>query len=117
MDGRRVVRYVYVVEGSSGDPLGEYSDHTEWMVKAFTTEDAAKRFITKCSKRANELQAQYSSTYDMPKGANEYDPEMQVDYTGVNYGYAKVELVGKLEKAGKIEEEINDEDKGRRIIL
>jgi len=102
---------IYVVFGSTG----EYSDHDEWMVKAFTKEAMAKDWIVKCTKKANELKIQYSNEYDIPRGANQYDPYMRIDYTGVDYNYSEVELLGTFEEGNEIPEEENDG--GRRIIL
>jgi hypothetical protein len=78
-DAEKVV--VWVVEGATG----EYSDHTEWPVRAFTDEQAANVFCERVSARARELQQQYKSRYNIPEGANELDPDMYIDYTGVNY--------------------------------
>lgn len=77
---------VYVVWGSTG----EYSDHTEWHVKAFADEEKAKDLVLKASARARELKAKYPEYWDIPDGSNEYDPKFQSDYTGTNYGYETV---------------------------
>lgn len=88
---------VYVVIGTTG----EYSDHQEWPVKAFMTEGAAKRWVELASARARELgvynsnsKIDYDIRHKIHEKANKYDPDMQVDYTGVNYYYWKVKLDG-----------------------
>ena len=79
---------IYVVFGTTG----EYSDRTEWLIKAFTTEEAAKELVAKATQRANELIATAPNRYSIKEGSNEFDPGMQVDYTGTSYFYEKVEL-------------------------
>lgn len=122
---------VYIVIGATG----EYSDHLEWPVKAYTDEDAAQDHVEKASRRANELYAEremhqrrievwinsWKETHptrrftidwqdDMPPDIkesmdrrgqldsydnnkeNEYDPDMQLGYSGVNYYLWTVEL-------------------------
>jgi len=81
---------IYVIVGTTG----EYSDHREWFVKAFTAEAKAQEFVTAVSAISRELYATLSSKYDYYdlKGLNPLDPNMQVDYTGVRYNYCEVEL-------------------------
>lgn len=79
---------IYVVEGSTG----EYSDHREWLVRAYRDEDKAKEHVLKATSRANELYAKAGGSYWDIDENNEYDPGMHVDYTGVRYAYYKVEL-------------------------
>jgi hypothetical protein len=84
---------VYVVMGSTG----EYSDRTEWPVKAFMSEDAAKDLVLRADRRAKELAHEvqgmdYSKRNEMFK-ANELDPQIAIDYTGTTYYYMAVELV------------------------
>ena len=79
---------IYIVEGSTG----EYSDHRDWMLCAYRDEAAAQEHVEKATARANELVAEYQRSYDIPSGANEHDPSMQIDYTGVRYTYYSVEL-------------------------
>ncbi len=80
---------IYVVIGYTG----EYSDRTEWLVKAFNSEDAAKEHVLSATKRAKEIEATREDRYRSPKAANEFDPLMQMDYTGTYYNYESVELV------------------------
>jgi hypothetical protein len=81
-------RTIYVVSGSTG----EYSDRTEWMVRAFVSEDAAMNLAVKATARAKELELTRKSRYEGVEGANEHDPVMQMDYTGTTYRYDPVEL-------------------------
>ena len=80
---------VYVVMGSTG----EYSDREEWAVVAFTSENAAKRRVEEATRRANEIMVMRPSRYHAPEGLNEFDPGMQMDYTGTSYSYMIVELI------------------------
>ena len=85
---------IWIVEGSTG----EYSDHREWILCAFTTEAAANALVLQASARARELQQKYPASYwfswdnDDGKERNEFDPQMEIDYTGVNYRTIKCEL-------------------------
>lgn len=84
---------IYVVQGSTG----EYSDNREWLVKAFVNEKRAADLVQKASERAREVFAMRDDndwyTYPRPERFNnEHDPNMQVDYTGTNYGILEVEL-------------------------
>ena len=80
---------IFVVIGSTG----EYSDHQEWLVVAFSDKVVAERFVLTVSARARELLAKYGRGYNIPKGSNEHDPEMTIDYSGVNYNIAEVEFI------------------------
>lgn len=82
---------IYVVSGSTG----EYSDQEEWMVEAFRDEDSAKELVINASARAREIQFSCSETgyYLCSKGKNEFDPKMEMSYTGTYYTYTSIELV------------------------
>lgn len=54
-------RTIFVVEGNTG----EYSDHIEWPVKAYTSEDAAKEMVLKCQVAADILMAESMARGDM----------------------------------------------------
>jgi hypothetical protein len=80
---------IYVVQGSTG----EYSDHREWLVRAYSDEEKAKAKVVRCTERANAAQAAGVCIYDSVESApfrNE-DPMLQLDYTGTNYSILKVE--------------------------
>ncbi len=78
---------VYVVQGS----CGEYSDSREWPIVAHYTEEAAKAHVVAATARAKELTVQ-SNYWEIPDGANEHDPNMQLDYTGTTYYYFAIEV-------------------------
>lgn len=84
---------IYVVSGS----IGEYSDQTEWLVKAFTDEEKAKELVISASDRArviaqNKEEDDYNSYSDEPqldKFKNPFDPK--ADYFNYSYDSAKYE--------------------------
>ena len=80
---------IHIVQGSTG----EYSDCVSWFVGAFFSEDKAQERVLKATERANELGANGIGYSDIPDGANEFDPGMQVDYSGVRYEYSPVEIL------------------------
>jgi hypothetical protein len=85
-----VVRPIHVVYGSTG----EYSDRCEWYVAAYLDELKAQDHVTKAQQRGRELEIEYDGReWDVPDGANQYDPKMQMDYTGVRYAYATVPVL------------------------
>lgn len=81
---------IYVVEGATG----EYSDHQEWLVKAFKSEAKAKEFVVKCTKEAHKIEAK-AAYFQFDRREDEthsFDPKYRRDYTGVHYTYFSVEL-------------------------
>ncbi|MCA1807741.1 MAG: hypothetical protein LC687_07835 [Actinobacteria bacterium] len=96
MDNQQIA---YVVFGSTG----EYSDHEEWVVQAFTDERVAMRFVAACDAHGRHLRLEYEAaeddvaerfirdykgrTYDHP-----YDPNFTYDYSGFNYYYVACPL-------------------------
>lgn len=87
---------IYVIFGSTG----EYSDRTEWPVKAVKDLDRAQEIVTLASEYANTLFAKFENE-EVSKHSNEgqelvsknpHDPEMKMDYTGTSYYYTEVEL-------------------------
>lgn len=94
---------VWAVGGASG----EYSDHHEWPICFYYKESEAKAHVEKATARANEIQNIiktddcgncYSSPSDWCPAhkdlKNEWDPEMSIDYTGVNYYAYALTLYG-----------------------
>lgn len=81
---------IFVVRGQTG----EYSDRTEWPVKAFTDEDKAKEFVVQADAIARELyiQAEKSHSFWSFKGTHPLDSKFEMDYTGTSYYYEEVEL-------------------------
>lgn len=92
------VRVIFIVEGSTG----EYSDHCEWPVAAYTNEEQAKLHVQKATERAKELMVgdKYEWSELSGKQLNEWDRGMHVDYTGVNYRYYSVDLLDVLPPKG-----------------
>ena len=115
---------IFIVEGSTG----EYSDHSEWLVKAFRDENMAKEFTELCAaeyrrvsplKKAAErelmdkfeileersgpeydkLNAEWAAFLADPAFKHKYDPDWQEDYTGTNYGVLTVDLADSVAEA------------------
>lgn len=42
---------IYIVQGSKG----EYSDHKEWLVRAFTSKKRAQEMVIECTKQGNVI--------------------------------------------------------------
>jgi hypothetical protein len=80
---------IYVVMGTTG----EEGDQEIWMVKAYTNEAKAEIHVGNATHRAEELYEEYPFRNNIPKGANEFDPGMKMDYNGTDYYYDKVELI------------------------
>lgn len=102
MDEKRT--RIFVVMGTTG----EYSDRTEWPVLAFTDKTAAEKLVVQASRRAAEIHNQPSNglSYRVDlamaeargerlEPLNEFDPEMQMDYTGTFYEILEVDLVSR----------------------
>ncbi len=80
---------LYVVMGTTG----EYSDRSEWPVRAFIDETAAETLAVLATARAKEIEDTKGNRYSsIPDGANEHDQQMQMDYTGTKYYIMTVPL-------------------------
>ena len=83
---------IHVIMGSTG----EYSDRREWPVRAVRDEERAKCIVELATQRAtviNESKDRYASLDEKnPAHVNEWDPDMQTDYTGTSYFYYTVDL-------------------------
>lgn len=81
---------IFIVEGSTG----EYSDHREWPVAAYFSEDKAKLHVVNATQRKDELWAKCDGNYwELSENdKNEYDPCMSLDYTNTRYRYYGVEV-------------------------
>lgn len=82
---------IYIVFGATG----EYSDHREWVVKAYTKKEAAEEMVTKCTEEGNRIKSKYGVGWnwnhaDVP---HKYDPGFHWDYSGFNYYIVECELV------------------------
>jgi hypothetical protein len=112
---------VFIVEGSTG----EYSDHCEWLVKAFLSENCAREFTELCAaehRRVSALRAAVAAKYRGPCKEldyssdeylrlttawhteetaikHKYDANWQEDYIGTNYEVLEVELVATVADA------------------
>jgi hypothetical protein len=95
---------IFVVSGSTG----EYSDRTDWMVRAYDDEEAAKACVIEFDRVAKEIEARtqldpgdpqhierwaYSGYEDEEPAIKHPDPSFSMSYTGTIYGYAEIDLV------------------------
>lgn len=83
-----LLEHLWIVEGSSG----EYSDRRDWVVCAYRTEEEAKRHAARAQARSEELRRKHDTYWNIPAGANEWDPQESHDYTGTRYTYSMTEL-------------------------
>lgn len=79
---------IYVVRGQTG----EYSDRSEWLVKAFRTVEETQAFIIKCDAIAKQLFIEYKNSRWSTAGLHPYDKKFLMDYTGTNYSYDEIDL-------------------------
>ena len=85
---------IWIVEGSTG----EYSDHSEWPVKAYRTEVKAKEMVELCSAEyrritieRNRLELDYYE--ELPDICiHKYDKSFSECYTGTLYRCYDIEL-------------------------
>lgn len=90
------MKNVFVVMGSTG----EYSDRLEWAVMAYLDEAAAQEHVINAERRAKEIFA-LRKGWRMPEGVkNEFDLNMDMDYTGTSYFIYTVPLASK--RANKV---------------
>ena len=85
------MKNVFVVMGTTG----EYSDRNEWAVMAYLDESAAQKHVVNADRRAKEIFATCADRYSVERGANEFDPDMRMDYTGTSYFIYTVPLASK----------------------
>ena len=76
---------IYIVTGSSG----EYDSWRTWNVVAYLDRDKAIEHAENAERRSKEILSQSESPYDQCC-KNEFDPHMQMDYTGAAYDCEKV---------------------------
>ena len=83
------MKTIYVVFGTTG----EYSDRTEWPVKAYASLKKAKTHILEADKVADAIfvkrEGRMSSTNEE---TNPFDEDFRMDYTGTSYYYIETEL-------------------------
>lgn len=80
---------IYIVMGKTG----EYGDRNERSVIAYFDEAKAKEHVVNADRRAKEIQATREDYYyNTEPGANEFDPNMSMEFTGTDYYYNTVPL-------------------------
>lgn len=95
--------FLYLVQGSTG----EYSDHTEWNVAAYTDPEQAERHRDLAQKWSKcdpdeETRLSWDERDEITKNAP-YDPNLYITYTGVRYYVDKVPLVSSPEEFVEIQ--------------
>lgn len=83
-------RTLYVVMGTTG----EYSDRTEWPVRAFLDETKAADLVLRAEAEARQLA--YRSDHSRKSAA---DPNFRMDYTGTEYYIMPVPLDEEVQEA------------------
>jgi hypothetical protein len=84
---------IYVVQGSTG----EYSDRTEWLVRAYHTEAEARaevEFLTAARRALNphDPDDTWAHMDRIEAAMQAFDPRYQEDYTGSRWFVSSVEL-------------------------
>lgn len=79
---------IYVVIGE----CGEYSDHQDWPVCAYTDEAQAKEHVERASEYARVAWLRQQKQWSREQLPNPYDPDMDLAYTGASYGYWHVSV-------------------------
>lgn len=83
---------VYVVMGTTG----EYGDRSEWLVRAYHTEEAAKGCIDRLTEERQRLPPRSYECGEqafVEEAMRAFDPGFQEDYTGTSWFYQRTELV------------------------
>ena len=84
---------IYVVLGSTG----EYSDRSEWLVKAFPSLEGAENFVTFLTAKRQEVGLpKHALDWDdvtVEAAMQAFDPKYSEDYTGTRWWVSEVELV------------------------
>jgi hypothetical protein len=88
-----MTKTIHVVMGTTG----EYSDRGEWPVRAYFDEGLAQAHVANATEAARVFYAErnakpHNPDYRVPTGANPYDPDMAMDYTGTTYYLLTVQL-------------------------
>lgn len=85
---------IYIVVGNTG----WYDSYHKWLVKAFVSEERAKKFIESAKKEYEKIRNKYGNdefwfhNYIKNNDSNPLDPNMYVDDGGVQYFYKEVEI-------------------------
>ena len=64
---------------------GEYSDRSEWPVRAFLTARRAEKYALAAKQRADVIAKEHGGMDILQQKPNELDPGMRMDYTGTEY--------------------------------
>ena len=64
---------------------GEYSDRSEWPVRAFLTARRAEKYALAAKQRADVIAQEHGGMDILQQKPNELDPGMRMDYTGTEY--------------------------------
>lgn len=85
---------IYLVTGVTG----EYADTTKWNVKAFGSLDQATDFLEEINTVMQNTVGGFPAPYDhvqrenLEKALKDLDPDVSVDYTGIDYEIEEIEL-------------------------
>jgi len=81
---------IYIVMGSTG----EYSNRTEWAVGAYQDKAMAEQHADLAKIEAHAIEKARGNRHDsICKGANVYDPKMEMYSTGTDYYVVDVDLL------------------------
>lgn len=76
---------IFLVSGSTG----EYSDYSQWTVRAFSTREAADAFAAKANawlkERRFHRDGPLADFEVRDEAESDFDSELRVDYTGSDY--------------------------------
>ena len=109
---------VYIVFGTTG----EYSDRTEWPVRAFLSENEAAQLVAALDERVRIERMDgsgfgpgyYERLDEVTERMKDVDPNFQTDYTGTRYYVVDVPLVGADETVATVVEQ--ERTRHRRMI-
>lgn len=84
---------IFIVFGTTG----EYSDRTEWPVKAFRDEQRAKDFVELLTSKSREIYSEDNHSFKYWSEVAKHskipeDPNFRLDYTGTSYYYVSTQL-------------------------
>lgn len=89
------MRTIYLVTGTTG----EYADWSKWNVKAFDTMDMAINFMEEIHtviqdtlEGAGQEHIDHATRTRLEKALKDLDPNVSIDYTGVDYEIEEIEL-------------------------
>ena len=88
---------LYIVRGSTG----EWSDRSDWMVRAYFTYDEAKSEVERLTTKLDELiggrdVVSYEARKEVTELMREFDEDFSMDYTGTSWWIREVPLASAL---------------------